>query len=57
MKFSDFKFQFKDIIGALCLGYCLYLIGKGINSVVSGIAIMIITYYFSKRIYEEKNKK
>jgi len=27
----------------------------GIDHVVSGIAIMIITYYFSKRAYEERN--
>lgn len=52
-----FQIQYKDVIGTLALGYCLYLIGKGVNHIVSGIAIMIVTYYFSKRIYEEKNRK
>lgn len=56
MKF-DFKLTPKDIIGAGVLGYCLYLIGQGVNHIVSGITIMIVTYYFSKRIYEEKNRK
>jgi len=45
----------KDIIALVSLIFCFILIAKGINHVVSGIAIMIITYYFSKRIYEEKN--
>ena len=47
--------QPRDIIGAGVLGYCLYLIGEGVNHLVSGMAIMVVTYYFSKRIYEEKN--
>jgi len=47
----------RDIIGAGTLGYCLYLIGQGINHIVSGIAIMVVTYYFSKRVYEERNEK
>ena len=45
----------KDIIALVSLIFCFVLIAMGINHVVSGIAIMIITYYFSKRIYEEKN--
>ena len=45
----------KDIIALVSLIFCFILIALGINHVVSGIAIMIITYYFSKRIYEEKN--
>jgi len=53
----DFKLTAKDVIGAGALTYCLYLIGQGINSLVSGIAIMIVTYYFSKRLYEETNRK
>ncbi len=45
----------KDIIALIVLVFSLFLIYKGINSIVSGIVIMIITYYFSKRVYEEKN--
>lgn len=45
----------RDIIGGMTLIVCLYLISQGINHIVSGIAIMVITYYFSKRLYEEKN--
>ena len=45
----------KDIIALIVLIFSLVLISKGINAIVSGIVIMIITYYFSKRVYEEKN--
>ena len=45
----------KDIIAFMTLIACFILIGLGINHVVSGIAIMIVTYYFSKRVYEERN--
>lgn len=45
----------RDIIALVVLIACFILIGFGINSIVSGIAIMVITYYFSKRVYEERN--
>jgi len=45
----------RDIIAFFALIACFILIALGIDHVVSGIAIMIITYYFSKRVYEEKN--
>lgn len=45
----------RDIIAIISLLACFVLMFLGINHVVSGIAIMIITYYFSKRVYEEKN--
>ncbi len=45
----------RDIIAVITLIACFILIASGINHVVSGIAIMIVTYYFSKRVYEEKN--
>ncbi len=45
----------RDIIAFFVLIACFVLIYLGINHVVSGIAIMIITYYFSKRVYEERN--
>ncbi len=40
----------KDIIAAIVLIACFILIGMGINHVVSGIAIMVVTYYFSRRV-------
>ena len=45
----------RDIIALVALIAGFILMYLGINHVVSGIVIMIITYYFSKRIYEEKN--
>ena len=45
----------RDILAFFALLACFILIALGIDHIVSGIAIMIITYYFSKRVYEEKN--
>ena len=45
----------RDIIALVSLIACFVLMALGINHLVSGITIMIITYYFSKRVYEEKN--
>lgn len=45
----------RDIIAIVSLIACFILIALGINHIVSGITIMIITYYFSKRVYEEKH--
>ena len=51
----DSKIYPRDVIALVSLIACFILIAFGINHLVSGIAIMIITYYFSKRVYEEKN--
>ena len=45
----------RDIIAFFVLMFSLFLMYMGINSLVSGIVIMIITFYFSKRLYEERN--
>ena len=45
----------RDIIAFFVLMFSLVLISKGLNAIVSGIVIMIVTYYFSKRAYEEKH--
>lgn len=45
----------RDFIALIVLVFSLFLIAKGINAIVSGIVIMIVTYYFSKRTYEERN--
>jgi len=46
----------RDVIAALSLVACFFLIYKGIDSFVTAITAVIIGYYFSKRVYEEKNK-
>ena len=44
----------KDIIAFVVLVFSMFLIYSGINHVVSGIVIMIVTYYFAQRINGEK---
>ena len=50
------RIQMKDLIGAWMVIYGMILIGRGINHFVSTGVLMIVTYYFSKRIHEEKYK-
>ena len=45
----------RDTIGILSVIGCFILMAMKINNVVSLIVVSVITYYFSKRIYEEKN--
>jgi len=40
----------KDILAGIILIGGLILIAKGINHIVSGLMIMITTYYFRKRV-------
>jgi len=47
----------RDIIAILTLIGCFVLIYKGINGIVSAIAVSIIAYYFSKRVYEENHEE
>ena len=47
----------KDILAFIILVGGMILIGFGINHVVSGIMIMVTSYYFRKRIDEVKDKK
>lgn len=47
----------RDIIAVLVLAACFYLIATGHNGWIQGIAAVIIGYYFSKRVFEEKNSK
>lgn len=44
------KIEPKDILAAILLIGGMVLIGLGINHIVSGMMIMITTYYFRKRI-------
>jgi len=55
MSFWD-KITARDILAAICLIGGLILIGLGIDSTVSVVVAAIVGYYFSKRVYEEKNK-
>jgi len=45
----------RDIIALVTLIACFILMALGINKIVSGIVIMVTTFYFSKRLYEEKH--
>lgn len=47
----------RDIIAVLVLIAIFVLIGLGHNGWLQGIGAVIIGYYFSKRVYEENNKK
>jgi len=51
------KFQPKDFIAIGVLIGCFYLLAKGIDSFISALTASIVAYYFSKRVYEEKNRK
>lgn len=45
----------RDIIAFFVLMFALSLIYLGINAIVSGIIIMIVTYYFTQRINGDIN--
>ncbi len=45
----------RDIIGIIAVIGCFVLMAMRINNIVSLIIVSVITYYFSKRLYEEKN--
>jgi len=47
----------RDIIAILVLIGIFFLILKGFNGWLQGIGAVIIGYYFSKRVYEENNRK
>jgi len=44
----------RDIIALIVLVGCGILLYRGVDGFVAGGAMMIIGYYFSKRVYEEK---
>jgi len=49
------KFQARDVIALIVLTFCFILLYLGVDSFVTAITTMIIGYYFSKRVYEEKS--
>lgn len=49
--------QARDIIAVFVLSGCFALKFTGANGSVSVTMAVIVGYYFSKRMYEEKNRK
>jgi len=47
----------RDIIAGLSLIAIFILLALGHNGWLQGVGAMIIGYYFSKRVFEENNKK
>lgn len=47
----------KDVIAGVVLVGIFILLAMGYNGWLQGIGAVIIGYYFSKRVYEENNKK
>ena len=40
----------RDVIGIIVVLFGMILIAKGINQIVSGIVIMVVTWYFTQRM-------
>lgn len=53
MKFQNI--YWRDMVAVLVLCMCFYLILQGYNGFIQGIMAVIVGYYFSKRVFEEKN--
>ena len=51
------KVQPRDVIALVVLLVIFSLFAMGYDGWLQGIGAMIIGYYFSKRVYEEKNRK
>lgn len=51
------RIQPRDIIALIVLTFCFVLLFLGRDGTVAAITSMIVGYYFSKRVYEEKNNK
>lgn len=47
----------RDIIAVVVLAFCFFLLYQGVDSFVTAITTLIIGYYFSKRVYEEKQAR
>ena len=44
----------RDIIAVIVLIACFLLIWQGVDTFITAITAVIIGYYFSKRVYEER---
>jgi len=49
------RIQTRDVIALIVLIMCFVLLYQGKDGTITAITSMIIGYYFSKRVYEEKN--
>ena len=47
----------RDIIAVLTLAAIFILLCMGYDGWLQGVGAVIIGYYFSKRVYEENNRK
>lgn len=56
MKIFIEKLKPADIIAFFVLMFAMYIISKGINHTVSGVVIMICTYYFVKKAHNDQSK-
>ena len=50
------KLKPADIIALVVLVFSMYIISIGVNHVVSGVVIMICTYYFVKKSHHDYPK-
>lgn len=46
----------RDVLAVLVLAAIFFLIYKGFNGWLQAVGAVIITYYFSKRVFEENHK-
>lgn len=52
-----FNFQSRDIIAIIVLAALFYSKFRGMDGTIDAMIALVIGYYFSKRVYEEVNKK
>ena len=45
-----------DVIAFFVLMFAMYIISTGVNHTVSGVVIMITTYYFVKQSHNDNSK-
>lgn len=47
----------RDLIAIIALVFCFFLIYRGVDTYITALTSLIIGYYFSKRVFEEKTIK
>jgi len=51
------KVQPRDVIAVIVLAMLFTCKALGLNGLIDAAIALVIGYYFSKRVYEEKNNK